>query len=188
MTSSGLLKILLRPALAAAALATFAPARANGAGAASEADVKAAYIFNFTRFVEWQTQTASSASAHFDICALGRDPANEPLSSLPVTEVLGQKTRVRLIVDEEGGLAGCRILFIGRSKHKQAAAIAGALRGTGVLTVSSQHGFARAGGIIGFSTEKGRIKLEINLKAAREAGLKINYRLLELSDIVRDDH
>jgi len=183
MKTACLLKTSLRTALAAAALLAAAPA---GAAEVSEAEVKAAYIYNFTRFVEWEKTAVSSAPAHFDICALGKDPVNAPLSHLPETEVLGLKTRVRLLGEDESGLASCRILFIGRSLDKRAPAIARSLVGRGALTVSSMPGFAGAGGVIGFSTEKGRVKLEINLRAAREAGVRINYRLLELSRVIRD--
>lgn len=174
---------LLPAVLAAAALAAAAPGGA-AAAEAREADVQAAYIYNFTRFVDWGAQAASSAAAHFDICALGRDPVNAPLSDLPKTEVAGKKIRVRLLGEEEKDLSSCRILFIGASERGSAAAITEKLGAARVLTVSALPGFARAGGMIGFVRERGRIRLEINLKAAREAGLKIDPRLLELSRLV----
>lgn len=55
-----------------------------------------------------------------------------------------------------------------------------------MLTVSDLPGFARGAGVIGLVNENNRIKIEINLKAAREAGLKISSRLLEVSRLVRD--
>ena len=177
-------RLLLAVSAAAAVLAA-SPGPARSAPA-KEAEVKAAHIYNFTRFVEWETGTAGTGAANFDICVLGKDPVNSPLASLPVTEVRGKKTRVRLLGDDESGLASCQILFIGRSKHARAGAIARALRGKGVLTVSDLPAFARSGGIIGFFTENSRVKLEINLRAAREAGVKVNPRLLELSRLVQD--
>lgn len=182
MTLSRLVKNAL---LGAAALAASLPAP-GACAAAKEAEVKAVFIYNFTRFVEWEAQPAPAAAGTFDICVLGEDPVNQALLALPETAVRGSKTRVRALGSEEAGIASCRVLYIGRSRHGRAAAVTRALRGAGVLTVSDKPGFAEAGGVIGFYTENNRVKLEINILAAREAGLKVDARLLELSRVVGD--
>ncbi|OGR74942.1 MAG: hypothetical protein A2X32_10515 [Elusimicrobia bacterium GWC2_64_44] len=170
---------------AAAALACALLPRAASCAAAKEAEVKAAYIYNFTQFVEWEVP-AASAAGHFDICVLGSDPVAGPLSALPEAEVRGKKLRVRLLGDSEEELRSCRILFLGKAKRGRARGLANALRGAGVLTVSDLPGFARGAGVIGFAAENNKIRIEINLRAAREAGLKISSRLLEVSRLVQD--
>lgn len=173
-------------AASAAALACALLPRVAACAPAKEAEVKAAYIYNFAQFVDWENPAASSAPAHFDICVLGEDAVNQPLSFLPETSLKGQKTRVRLLGNSEEALASCRILFIGRSKQKRAAEIARALRPAGVLTVSDAPRFAAAGGVIGFLTENNRVRIAINLKAARESRLRISSRLLEVSKLVQE--
>lgn len=177
---------LARNALLAAAALLAASPSPGACAPAREAEVKAVFIYNFTRFVAWEVQPAPAAAGTFDICVLGEDPVNRALLALPETMVRGSKTRVRELGTEEAGIASCRVLYIGRSRHGRAAAVTRALRGTGVLTVSDKPGFAGAGGGIGFYTENNRVKLEINILAAREAGLKVDARLLELSRVVGD--
>lgn len=170
--------------LLAAALCCAGHGRA-AAAAAKEAEVKAAFIYNFTQFVEWEAPPSSGAAAGFDICVLGDDPVAQPLAALPSAELKGAKVRVRLLAGEAEARS-CRILFISRSARRDAAEAARQLRGPGVLTVSDAPRFARGGGVIGFFTENNRIRLEINLKAAREAGLRVSSRLLEVSRLVQE--
>ena len=170
-------------AAAAAALLAALPVP-GGCAAAKEAEVKAAFIYNFTRFVDWEAPPAPAGT--FDICVLGEDPVSRALRALPETMVRKSRTLVRALGAEEAGIVSCRILYIARSRHGRAAAVTRALRGAGVLTVSDQPGFAEAGGVIGFYTENNRVKLEINVLAAREAGLRVDPRLLELSRVVGD--
>ncbi|GAB6043158.1 YfiR family protein [Endothiovibrio diazotrophicus] len=151
-----------------------------GAEDASEYEIKAAYLYNFAQFVQWET-----GAARFPLCVLGEDPFGPALRMLE-GEPVGAGQRVELRYSEHGeGLAGCRVVFIARSERGRLAAWIEKL-GDGVLTVGDWSGFSAAGGIIELYRQGDRVRFAINVDAARRSGLAISAQLLGLARIVRD--
>jgi hypothetical protein len=142
-----------------------------------ETKVKAAYLYHLTKFVEWPSLPADAVR----ICVLGSDAVGAMMGELANRQVRDRplKIEVGAIVDP----VRCQVLFIG-GEEKRASDILVRVRGLGVLTVSDVENFARRGGIVGFYSEAGKIKLEINPDAARAANLRISAKLLELARIV----
>jgi uncharacterized protein DUF4154 len=157
------------------------PARAE-----SEYDVKAAYLFKFTKFVEWPTTAFASAEAPFVIGIVGRDPFGGGLDRMIEGNTTGaRRLEVQhLSAGDTAGLRGCQMIFVSASEERRLANILSALQGRPVLVVGESEGFASAGGMLGFALRESRMAIEINSAAARQARLKISSQLLSLAKLV----
>jgi hypothetical protein len=154
------------------------------AGAPSEYEVKAAYLFNFSQFVSWPASAFGSADAPLVIAVLGRDPFGAELDALVRGEHVGERP---LRVERYGQLADlrqCHILFIDRSEAADLAKIVEALHGRSVLTVSDIADATHSGVMIDLVNEQNHIRMQINLAAARESGLTLSSKLLRPAQIV----
>lgn len=150
----------------------------------TEYDVKSAYLYNFSRFVQWPDSSADKNDL-FRICVLGRDPFGPALdATLAGRTVDGHKTVARRIEKPEEA-SGCRILFISSSEDGQLKAILSVLNHMGVLTVSDIPQFSDRGGMIEFVPEGARVRFEVNLKAAQDAGLMLSSELLKVAVTVK---
>lgn len=157
------------------------PGRSSAAGGELEAKVKAAYIFNFMKFVDWPADEGNAPSAPLRICLLGSDPVGRILEGLANRQVKGRTLKV--ISAREAAITSCHLLFISRSEQQRLPQIMQQLQGSAVLTVSDIPRFAERGGMIGFVTEGDRVKIEINPRSARQARLKLSAKLLEIARI-----
>ncbi len=146
----------------------------------TEYEVKAAYLANFGRFVEWPA-AREPAPESFNVCVLGDDPFGELLDAAVKGEVIGGVPMAAKRLSSPQEATECRILFLPASQSGQLAGILSTLRTSPVLTVSDMPGFARRGGMIQFITEGGRIRFIINLAPAKRAGLTLSSQLLKLS-------
>jgi hypothetical protein len=138
-----------------------------------EAKVKAAYLFNFTKFVHWPDRSDNSVS----ICVIGAPQIKKILQELSKTKSF------HVISEPDPQYSPCQILYIDRSASDfdQALSI---VKEKQVLTVSDFEKFTQYGGIIGFFTESGKVRLEININTARNNDIIISSKLLELARIV----
>ena len=151
-----------------------------------EYQVKAAFLYNFTKFVDWPPQPGNPGQEPFVICVFGDDPFRNGLESIVQGKsVNGQVLEVRYIKRVEDA-QGCKIAFISSSEKGHLRTILNALRGSGVLTVGDTEGFARMGGVINFTLVDNHVHIEINPEAAKVQKLKISSRLLRLAQIVRN--
>jgi hypothetical protein len=166
------------PLLLAAALLA-APGAAQ-AQVAAEYDVKAAFLYNFTKFVEWPPSAFADERSSLKICVLGEDPFGKSLQAVASEEVAGRKLTV-LRTESMGNPAGCHVLFVSRSERERLPRILAEVRERPVLTVSDTKGFLDQGGIINFTLEGSKVRFEINQDSAEKAGLKISSKLLRLA-------
>lgn len=159
---------------------------AQGPSAASlEYQVKAAFLLNFSRYVEWPAATFPSPDAPITICILGQDPFGPILDQLVQGERANNRPiRVQRSVPEASP-QGCHIAFIGLSERTAIAEDISGLRGSRVLTVSEVPGFADAGGMIEFILVEGKVRFYINSAAAQAAGLTLSSRLLRVATQIR---
>ncbi|HVB28867.1 MAG TPA: YfiR family protein [Terriglobia bacterium] len=166
----------------AAMLALFPQASAQEVG---EYQVKAAFLYNFTKFVDWPPLPGNAGKKQFEICVFGDDPFRNGLESIVEGKsVNGQVLEVRHIKKVEDA-QGCKIAFISSSEKGHLRTILNALRGSGMLTVGDTEGFARMGGVINFTLVDNHVHIEINPEAAKVQKLKISSRLLRLAQIVQ---
>jgi hypothetical protein len=151
--------------------------------AESEYAVKAAFLLNFTKFVQWPASTFESASAPFRICVLGADPFGGALDEVAQGEsVAGRRVEVQRLQKPPAPKA-CQILFVSASEKDVRTALTAI--GPGVLTVGETPGFLGDGGIIAFILENRRVRFDIDAAAAAAAGLSVSSRLLTVARSVR---
>jgi len=151
---------------------------------ATEYQIKAAFLFNFAKFVEWPPSSFSNASAPLRICVFGRDPFGDELLNITKDKTVNGR---RLEVDQGVDLQvarTCHILFIASSEKAQLKRVFEILRGTDALTVGDTKGFIEQGGMINFVPENSRVQFEVNRKTAEQAGLKISSKLLSVAKLV----
>jgi len=143
-----------------------------------EQKIKAAYIYNFTKFVTWPEHQSET----FNLCILGNDPFGPLINGIESRTALGLPIRlVRLRKFDPKKPVYCHILFVGVNAKKD---ILNLFSSTGILTVSEKNNFARRGGMIGFVVKRGKVKLQINLNQFKQSGLKVSAKLLEVAEII----
>ncbi len=172
--------------LAFAALVTFLPAAGEYAAAGlrhpGEYDVKAAFLYNFLKFIEWPVQPAGTSS-DIGIYILGDVPVSKPFEELQDQSISGR----RIVVSRPRSLSSareCTVLFIASGEENRLREILKAVNGSGTLTVGDTTGYARTGVMINFSVVEKRVRFRINAEAARRADIKISSKLLKLADKV----
>ncbi|MEX2525591.1 MAG: YfiR family protein [Gammaproteobacteria bacterium] len=155
------------------------------AAAAPEYEVKAAFIYNFSRFIDWPEEPEAKKDLYF--CVLGRDPFGEALENLEGREVQGRTLTIRRLerIEERGD---CAIIYISPSLSGDYVALLDILsRDRGVLSISDIDGFAENGGVIELYLENNKVRFAINIEAARRTGLEMSSQLLRLARIIEGD-
>jgi hypothetical protein len=160
---------------------TLAPNLGSRASAPTEYEVKAAYLYNFGRFVEWPAASPSAQAGSFQLCVLGKDPFGPALHKTISGETIEGKYVVAKQVLSPQGAADCREVFISSSEDGQLDAILSALDADRTLTVSDMPDFTERGGMIEFVSQSNRIRFQVNLAAARRAGLTLSSQLLKVA-------
>jgi len=151
---------------------------ARGADTPLEYDVKAAFLLNFTKFIDWPESAFSAPDAPFAICILGPDAFKNALDKMVEGETVNaRKLVVRRVQRQQTG--GCQILFVSKSEKNFSTALAG--EGMGVLTVGESDSFFRDGGVINFVIENKRVRFDVNQTAAKRVGLDLSSKLLQVA-------
>ena len=142
--------------------------------------VKAAFLYNFFKYVEWPP--AALQEGPLWICVAGRNPFGSVLVETVKGETInGRPLETRIILEPE---PGCHIVFV--PDGAAAPAYLRAVRGTPTLTVGERSDFIQAGGMVRFFIADGNVRFAINPVAADRAKLRISSRLLQLAEIVTD--
>ncbi|HEX3554778.1 MAG TPA: YfiR family protein [Thermoanaerobaculia bacterium] len=170
--------------LCACLLATAGAARAAADVAASEYDLKAAFLYNFTKFVDWPPSAFADEHSPLKICVLGEDPFGKTLRALMDEEVGGRRLQL-LRLDNLSNPAACHVLFVSRSERGRLPQILAGARDAPVLTVADTPGFLDHGGMINFILEGSKVRFDVNQEAAERAGIKISSKLLALAKHVK---
>jgi hypothetical protein len=148
-----------------------------------EYQVKAAYLYNFGRFIAWPAKVATDGS--FNICVLGQDPFGLALNATLADQNIDGKSVVAKRIPDAADALNCRILFISSSEGEHLKRILTTLKDVSVLTVSDLPDFSKSGGMVQFTTEGSRVRFEVNLAAAEHAGLVLSSELLKVAVNVR---
>jgi hypothetical protein len=151
----------------------------------SEYQVKAAYIYNFGKFVKWPANVAANQNDSFTICVLDDDPFGSVLQSTLTGQFIGGRPVTVRHIPKPQEAIGCRILFIKADEEGHLKGILAALGEASVLTVSDISDFSNRGGMIQFVLEGDRVRFEINRASAEGAGLTLTSDLLKVAVAVK---
>jgi YfiR/HmsC-like len=150
----------------------------------TEYQIKAGFFFNFTRFVDWPESAFVTASSPILMCVLGETPLTDLVTDVALGKVVnGRAVSIRRVKASDD-LRRCNLLFISAEEERHTAEILGSVKKTSTLTVGETPGFAQAGGMINFSIQENKVKLELNLEATTRVGLKVNSKLIAVSRLV----
>ena len=180
-----LIRLAARAAVAACLLATVPGAVPAGVAQDSlERDVKAAYLFNFTKFVQWPAE--ARVSDEFRLCVVADPRFAAALEAIIRGESADGRPLVKLEPDTADAARTCQILYIGDGAAGGRQLLA-ELRDLPILTVGETSGFLERGGIIRFATVEGRVRFDISMPAYRRAGLDVSSKLLRVArGVIRD--
>ncbi len=178
----GLLSFLIAACLAAG----HAPDARAQDGTPSEYQVKAAFLYNFAKFVEWPDGDFADAGAPLVIGILGEDPFGDAIDEVIKGKMVNGRPLVIRRLKQTQSLGTCHILFISSSEKKRLGQIVEDLRMASVLTVGEAEAFVQAGGIVGFVMEDGRVRFEINADGAERAQLRVSSKLMALAKVIRN--
>lgn len=149
----------------------------------NEYEIKAAYLYNFAKYVDWPTSTPPRDNSPLIICTVGKSPMNEVIESLAGKSIKNHRLQIRHFSKIED-IRECNILFINASLKTSLAQILASIAPRAILTVSDCNGFAAAGGIIEFVPVGEKIRFKINNRVAQSMNLRISSHLLRLATTV----
>lgn len=150
--------------------------------APDEAEIKAAFVYNFAKFVEWPS-TVLAGSDSLQICIPDDKTLEGKLSLLQGREAQGHAIHIRAVSGADD-LAGCNILFIGADSDGRTHLLR-VVGGQPVLTISDAPSFAEQGGMIGLFVEANHVQFAVNRTIAEQSGLKLSARMLQMAHIVQ---
>ena len=168
-------RTLALAALVGAAMAELA------AGAPTEHQVKAAFLYNFANFVEWPVAALGTPGTPIRVCVVGVDPFGGALDDA-FRDQLVQGRRVEIARGATlGALGRCHILFLPQAEQRRWVDLVKELRHAPTLTVADGPPLVQQGGMVNFVIDAKRVRFEINRHAAEQAGLRISSKLLSLA-------
>ena len=152
---------------------------------ADEYPVKAAFLFNFAKFVEWPALAFKGPEDPIAICVLGQNPFGSALQDVVRNKTVANRAFVVREVSNAQEAINCQIVFVSSSERKRFRLLLDGLKGRSILTVGEADDFTANGGIINFKLKDARVRIEIDPGAADRAGLRISSKLLSLAEMER---
>jgi len=181
------LGILILVAAMTLNLAPLADAQTGDASDSSEYLIKAGFIYNFAKFVEWPSTSFPQSDAPIVIGILGTDPFGSVLDRIVADKKIGSRgfvvRRYKWSKDLKD-LRECQILFVSSSEKAHTDEVLEFVKWLPILTIGETPGFAERGGVIRFTVEDNRVRFEVSVDAAHNANLNISSRLLTLAKII----
>ncbi len=148
--------------------------------AATEQQLKIVYIYKFLSFI---SLPGAASDSSYTVAILGPDPFGPEIDVLASKKVRGKSINIERLAFL-GESSSCQVLFVSPAMVKKLPHILEQAKKLQMLTISDMDGFVSQGGMIGFVVKEGRVRFEVNLKAAKENGIKINSNLLEIASKV----
>jgi hypothetical protein len=167
----------------AATIAVHVQAPVRAAEATLEYEVKAAFLYNFAKFVEWPGHAFAAADAPLEFCLLGDNPFDGALERV-ISDRTAHGRQIRIRETPVESARGCHLAFVAGSEDQRVARIVQSLNaaeGAPVLTVGETEAFAKANGMIRLVVEEGGVRFDINTVAAEREGLRFSSQLLKLA-------
>lgn len=150
-----------------------------------EYQVKAAFLYNFTKFVEWPPDRFADAQRPITIGIVGRNPFGDELAKITGGRKINGRDIVIRLVTSEAEVLSADLIFVSAGEEEHLRDLTAMLQQAGILTVGESPRFAAAGGMITFVLERDKVRFQINQAASEQAGLKINAQLLKLATTVQ---
>jgi hypothetical protein len=150
-----------------------------------EYDVKAAFIYNFTQFVEWPNAASAGDDAPFVVAVMGHDPFDGALEQILTNKFVGKRPIVIKHFDSAADVGPCQLLFVPATLDDSLRAILDNVGKAQVLTIGESEAFMAAGGGIRLFLEDGKMRFQINPETLDAATLKASAKLLKLARIYR---
>ena len=151
------------------------------APAPTEYQIKAAFLYNFAKFVDWPPQAFTNENSEFVIGILGDNPFGEDLARTVAGKNVNERTIAIQKFTDAAETKNCHILFISTSEKNRLPEVFEKLKGRSILTVGEMERFTESGGIINFVREASKIRFQINDPAAKAIQLKISSKLMSLA-------
>lgn len=151
----------------------------------TEYQVKALFLLNFTKYVDWPVGAFADGAAPITIGLCGENKFGDDLQKALAGKTVSGRAIVIRQIEKPEDFSRCHILFLSASEKKRAAEILAQLKDLPVLTVGEFEQFTDDGGVINFTKKEGNVRLEINLPAAQRAHLQISSKLLSVADVVK---
>jgi YfiR/HmsC-like len=148
-----------------------------------ENDVKAAFLFNFTKFIEWPALPGPDAEP-FRICVMADDRFDRAVDRIIEGETVDGRRLVRSEPQTAQDARACAMLYVGRAAGDRGVRLLGAVRDLPVLTVGDSPLFVQQGGAIQFVLENNRVRFDIGAPAVQRSGLKVSSKLLRIARTV----
>jgi len=154
---------------------------------ATAPELKAAFLYNFAKFVEWPSESMP-AGAPLVVCVLGDDAVADALEETVKGRVIdGHQVKAQR-VKVDSPLRTCHVLYVSGMDAKRSIELLEGLADASVLTASDFDRFAQLGGVSNFFVENGRMRFAVNIESAQRARLQVSSKLLGLARIVKDEH
>jgi hypothetical protein len=163
-----------------------APISSAQGAATAEYQLKAAFLFNFAKFIDWPPASFAGPQTSFSICILGADPFGHSMDELLQGKTIADRHVTVERSKQVADVRHCEVVFVSSSEKSRVHEILDGLKGTNALAVGETEGFAAAGGTIQFAIEDNHVRFLINKDAADRARLRVSSNLLSLAHIVHD--
>jgi len=179
-------RTLATAALAALMLLAHCDRAHAQSSATVEYQVKAAFLLNFARFVEWPPDAFESDKAPIAFCIFRQNPFGSALVDITEGQSINDRGLAVRYVQDPADLKSCQLVFVSDAADKDLPAVLGALRASSVLVVGESEAFAERGGGIQFYLEAEKVRFSVNVDATKRARLNVSSKLLALAKIVHD--
>jgi hypothetical protein len=151
-----------------------------------EYQVKAAFLFNFARFIEWPDKAFQSEKEAISVCVFRYDPFGSALDEIIRGKTIGDRVVQARRITELGELKACQVVFVSAREEKRLQEILDSVKGASALVVGESEDFAARGGGIQFFVEANKLRFAVNVDAMQRARLKVSSKLLALAKITHD--
>ena len=151
----------------------------------TEQQLKAAFLVNFSRYVDWPAEAFAATNSPFVVGVMGTSRLDGELQKMVAGRSVNGRPMVLKHVTEDADLAACQMLFICINCHNRAAETVAKLKSSRVLTVGESDDFLDSGGMINLATSGRKVRVQVNLAPARQAGLAISSKLLVAAEVVK---
>ncbi len=145
--------------------------------------IKAAFVYNFAKFVEWPVDAFAASDTPIRLCALSSEASNNRLDLIQGRSAQGRDIALMLL-DSAQQSGNCHILYLAKP-HANYDGMLATLNGKPVLTISEDVNFVDRNGMVSLFIDDNHVRFRINLKAAQATGLKVSARILQLAQEVR---
>jgi hypothetical protein len=153
----------------------------------SSTQLQAAFVYNFTKFVEWPEQTFRTRAQPLVIGVLGESPLAADLATIVEGRKVNGRTIVVRSIPAGGDVEAIQLLFVSETQVERFAALEAGIRKRPILTVGESADFAAAGGAFRFLQQDGKLRFEINMTPVEQSGLKVSGELQKLATALRRD-